>query len=385
MKTQRLFYVPLLFFLSQVCFAQEVQVSTYPECIQPGDTFYVKVTFVNHSDDSYILSDSSLFFGIAETKWRALSRNGNVYEWLPEVGYYRHSDGGPRIIQYFYPPKTQLCLLLQKFQFPPLDELHSEFWEHEMEALKNAPEGLDYEFEIVIIRPLSELPQVKASGIELFSEEYRLLDKEGREKRFKEVWEEWILRLKTNVKIKLRPPDEMALIEQWYKNTPASLWPTNLRNTLSKAPYKELGRNQWSARVLGPAYKPRDSKWILIQEKWYSPWLFIRLGNRYPSDPNAPETWQGWKELEESISPSTMRDEIRLTRILIQYCDTRDEKVLDELKEWFADMNEVQRACMAISVIGHLEEDSVLSVPSRDLINVVREYAISDKPRVEVK
>jgi hypothetical protein len=55
--------------------------------------------------------------------------------------------------------------------------------------------------------------------------------------------------------------------------------------------------------------------------------------------------------------PSTMRDEIRLMRILIQYCDTTNEAVLMELKEWFGGMNEVQRVCMARS-LRELAQDS---------------------------
>ena len=45
-----------------------------------------------------------------------------------------------------------------------------------------------------------------------------------------------------------------------------------------------------------------------------------------------------------------MRDEIRLTRIMIQYCDTKDGAVLKELKKWFDEMNEIQRTVMAKSL-----------------------------------
>ena len=45
-----------------------------------------------------------------------------------------------------------------------------------------------------------------------------------------------------------------------------------------------------------------------------------------------------------------MRDKIRLTRISIQYCDTKDDDVLNELKEWFGGMDEVQRTVMAKSI-----------------------------------
>ncbi|MDR1483622.1 MAG: hypothetical protein LBT09_02240, partial [Planctomycetaceae bacterium] len=66
----------------------------------------------------------------------------------------------------------------------------------------------------------------------------------------------------------------------------------------------------------------------------------------YPDDPNLPVDWQGWKKLEESFEPSTLRDEIRWTRICVQYCSTGNEKVLDELKTWLDKMNPIQRTVM---------------------------------------
>ena len=38
-----------------------------------------------------------------------------------------------------------------------------------------------------------------------------------------------------------------------------------------------------------------------------------------------------------------MRDKVCFTRILIQYSDTEDDSLIKELKNWFTDMNEVQR------------------------------------------
>ena len=77
-----------------------------------------------------------------------------------------------------------------------------------------------------------------------------------------------------------------------------------------------------------------------------------------------------------------MRDEIRLTRILIQYCDTKDEKVLDEQKEWFAGMNEIQRACMAKSLFDRARNSG--GTPNvfnslREAYRIIREYDITAK------
>ena len=75
-----------------------------------------------------------------------------------------------------------------------------------------------------------------------------------------------------------------------------------------------------------------------------------------------------------------MRDEMRLTRMLIQYCDTKDQKVLDELKEWFAGMSEIQRACMTQSMKERRSREGprneFLFVPFLDFYNAISEYDI---------
>ena len=83
-----------------------------------------------------------------------------------------------------------------------------------------------------------------------------------------------------------------------------------------------------------------------------------------------------------------MRDEIRLIRICIQYCDTRDEEVLGELKQWFSGMNEVQRTCMAKSVLDRARRtygNDTLLIPFRDLYKTIREYDVSAKSESETE
>ena len=368
MKNQIFLDILLLWFLLQPCYAQEVRVSCYPECVQPGDTFYVKIMFDNDSEDEYSIRNPPLFFGIKDKRRHLLSRNGNDYEWLPEVQFYAHPDTKLNH-QYLIQPKSQTALFCWAFQFPPLEDLHSEFWENEMAALKKATEGLDYEFQIVIGKPTRKLPTNNSNSDASQEERYGLSNEEAI-KRLREAAENSLMYLKTNVRIKLRHPDEMALIEQWYENTPESLLPQIAEYTAPQPGCKVTGFLQYTGT------HAESSNWIKIEGIQLSghrltPWHFVRLGNRYPSDPNAPETWQGWKELEESISESTMRDEIRLTRMLIQYCDTKDEKVLEELKAWFAEMNEVQRTCMAASILNRGRHELLASF--RELYEVVRE------------
>jgi len=56
-----------------------------------------------------------------------------------------------------------------------------------------------------------------------------------------------------------------------------------------------------------------------------------------------------WQTFENILSPGTLRDEIRLGRIQVQYLDG-DEKALDELKDWFAVMSPIQRMVLVASL-----------------------------------
>jgi hypothetical protein len=213
-------------------------------------------------------------------------------------------------------PGRAVVFLAAPFQFPPLEDFHQDdFWKEVQKELKDSPEGLSFDFRVEFLRPW--IPGMRV-------EDYRAS-------------------LTERITINLRNDREMELIEQWYHNTPKKFLPRS-----AKEFPKIIPEDKYHFKISAPFRELREGS--IKKILGHSPWCFITIGNRYPSDPNVPETWQGWKELEESIAPSTMRDEIRLTRFLIQYCDTKDEKVLEELKKWFDAMNEIQRAVMAKSV-----------------------------------
>jgi len=163
-----------------------------------------------------------------------------------------------------------------------------------------------------------------------------------------------------SIKIRSRPEAEMTLLDSWFMDFPVD--PFDLS-------YSKSVENR--IEVNGGRFHPRH---------------FVRVGHDFPPMHLCPTTWQGWKELEESITPSTLRDEIRLTRICIQYYDTQDEKVLEEMKEWFAGMNEVQRGVMAYSVFGRalrFFDGSKLSLCGKFYL-AVREYGIAYESGLDV-
>jgi hypothetical protein len=145
-----------------------------------------------------------------------------------------------------------------------------------------------------------------------------------------------------------RPLEETQMIKRWYCSTPPGMFPIPALEYYSKRKNKNIVHPP--QKVLRAEFGKSGKNFITIQDKRYSPRRILQSSFRLPGDPNCPETWEGWKELEELLEPSTMRDEIRLTRMMIQYCDTEDPAVLDELTEWFSGMNEIQRAVMAENV-----------------------------------
>ncbi len=241
-------------------------------------------------------------------------------------------------------PKQEYVQFADQFCLPPLEDIHDPFWQN---AMKDAPpDGVPF-----VIR--------MTSGIE------------------NGVFRSQI------VKIVHRPAKEIKLIEKWYKDTPTDFFPKLHKYRM---PIEDAYGDVYALLKL-----PNAEEYQEIHTHNLPPMssrYFTTLGNRYPGPPNAPETWQGWKELEESLTPSTMRDEIRLTRILIQYCDTEDDAVLSELKEWFSDMNEIQRTVMAKSLRDRAEGcygNEKLLPPFREIYKAIREYDVVPVPESKVK
>jgi len=233
---------------------------------------------------------------------------------------------------------------------PPLEDLKEPFWEKHLNNLLDRDENFML---------CTTIKAIVASN-----------EKGNNNKRK-------LLTFETPLVLKPRPEKEMVLIRKWYDDTPKNLFPVPYgdRNPMRKVPG---GR-----RIVFPIFEN-----ILVKGEKISQGSVMRSSNRYPGYPNNPTTWQGWQELEEKVTPSTMRDEIRLTRILIQYCDTNDEKVLEELKEWFADMNEIQRECMAKSLFDRARYDSGnpdLRVSLSKVYRVIREYDITVKTENEAE
>jgi len=335
----------------------------YPEVVMPGESLYILVEVENpydkpiYIDDIYRPNDGDIKIRIQDSKKESQPL-------LFEVFVYRLANY-PLYLAEVNPGETRVIGALS-INIPSLEDLHEPFWENHLKGISS--EGKDFLLQVsVISRPW-------ASNFKLLKDN-EFVDFLTQKTNAEHLLHGLEITLGQRILMKSRPVREMAMIERWYDNTPKEFFPEPIGGVTS------LGNNpQLSSNVFW-------SKVIRVQNENYSQWLFVRRGNRYPGDPNAPTTWQGWKELEESITPSTMRDEIRLTRMVIQFCDTRDAKVLDELKNWFDGMNEVQRTVMAKSIRDRAEHTygEKLLPQFGEIYQTIREFDVVPIPESNEK
>lgn len=331
----------------------EITVRGFPDSIQVGDSVYFICTFKNAGDqviDGIVENYEYLFDDYRRRYFQCDLMLGNpegVYENFPEDRGRRESmDRGPTPSKPLHPGESRV-MYVHPFEFPPLEDIRHAFWE-------------------------KLLGEIKVDGIKCtmrFTTKRLYVDT-----RLSSTCPTVMERvLYHDIVIKPRIKQEMDLLNQWHDKSSKEHLP--IIGLMDKTPsYKyPFDNGQFSAT---------DKNKITIREKEYNPWLFIRIGNRKPPAHLCPTTWQGWKELEESLTPSTMRDEIRLTRISVQYCDTNDKQVLDELKEWFTKMSEVQRTVMA-KIVGDIAFDSrgtELFNSYKKIYATIKEYDTAAKP-----
>ena len=328
---------------STVCGAAEIayELKCYPENPKVCDTVYMMITCRNNSKDSihqplpqqrvrYQLCYAKTELVDGESSWQFAFT-------IPGTDIMRGNTGigNPPVVS--IAPQTQAVILSERIQLPPLEDLHEPFWENIVDSLTAAGKEIDLTVNLFQgIRPNEVMRQ----------------------------------------RIKLFPlaPAEMKRTNEWHHHSKKRL--NIVREVVEKSHFPV---------VLKQRTLTREGKETSNQPKLADFYNTISWGDVI--FPRMPPAAQRWKELEESLPSGVMLDEIRLTRMLIQYCDTKDKKVLEELKKWFSEMNEVQRTCMAKSVLnrarGTFDHDTELTL--RDLYHAIREYDISAKSESEAK
>jgi len=351
------FMVVVMLCLSGITEAQHIQdpqssfrVIVYPKEISFGDPIYMGIYLKNTSEEvaTKIINDYSQHDFWLTLHSESISVPYHLLYESDATWYPKSSNHSPTSLYHSFQPSESMLVAVVYQELPALEDMNHPFWE---ETKKRLSAG-----ENIVAQITGESPESTAMG---------------RNARERIVVQPAVVRFVSDpIVIKPRPNSEMELLEKWLEETPKRLLPVpfdqfnaessvhyydawiGLKNRLDWVPFTPKPgfvskTRDYKVKRNVSTYFPSNERFIKVRNGEYYPYLFLRHGNRKPGDPVCPETWQGWKELEDSLSPSTMRDEIHMTRILIQYCDTEDEAVLQELKDWFADMNELQRIVMA--------------------------------------
>ena len=282
-------------------------VEIFPKEIYLGDTIYLTVYYENRSNEdlSVYTNDGILQNHYSFKQIWLSSPSLGKYRWIPE----RPSIALSRLAGSYKTVKPGEKCPVQKIslQFPPLEDWNDQLWPRLRTMIRKED----------AVCQLHIKCGYYVSTLEKTSPE-----------------------LVCDVLVKARPEDETALLEQWFKDTPETLFP--VIDGDRKVPYR------------GSLESSNESN-ITINGEEHNPWHFIRLGNRKPSEPNNPTTLEGWRDLEASLTPSTMRDEIRFTRLQLEYYSAEQGEASEiakaELVDWLKSLPEVQRTGMTTFLV----------------------------------
>jgi len=237
-------------------------------------------------------------------------------------------------------------------EFPPLEDWNEPFWRGVRELLATE-ERVEFRMRVAFSRRLGTggEPTPFGAGPHLKTE---WTDSTG-------VFEKKIV-------LTRRPETETKRFDEWFASTLAALWPERK---------ERMGPSGKGTFKIPPKFTQKASVWERpeIDEYWtrrlrasgqsnvaldslrqtFDVWNFVRFGNRKPSDPNNPTTLGGWRELEAEFSPSTVKDEITLTRLQLEYYNAEDwtesDAALDRLVAWLAALDPTQRAAYKNAIL----------------------------------
>jgi len=318
-------------------------IEIFPNEIYFGDTIYLIAYGENISTETVKNFPYSIWYEYTSGDFTLTSTmSQNKYHWIPEFAWTVSgcSDVEYRDLQ----PGEKRPYRMHYLEFPPLEDWDTPFWTEVREKLTQ--DGVKLE-----LRMMESWFDLALS----------ISNKRGEYSSVETTLE---------ILIKPRPESEMALLEQWFKSTPEKLFPKV--DLYSKVPHDS-------------SLKSSGQSDIVLNGTRYDPWLFIRLGNRKPSDPNNPTTLDGWRKLEASLVPSTMRDEVRLTRLQLEYYSAKkgeaSENTKNELVEWLQSLPEIQRNFFLGFLVGTMyniahsrdnpEKPTPLSDKNRELIRAI--------------
>ena len=227
------------------------------------------------------------------------------------------SVGGLRLT-----PGVKTRRVASALEFPPLEDWNDPFWTAVRDKLSSQSSvELRLRFEL-------RLPS-KVSG----ARETPILQPQAPDAPTTVVEQTLVL--------KRRDDNELATVDRWFETTPPDAFPVCSDDGTWKGP-------RFYRRDEGP-----QPTFISLDGASYRADAFTRIGARKPTLVDAPTTVDGWRRLEAEFAPSTLRDEITLTRLQLEYYNAPEGAVsdaaLETLVDWFKTRPEPQRAAWLFS------------------------------------
>ncbi|MBQ7814614.1 MAG: hypothetical protein IJ387_09020 [Thermoguttaceae bacterium] len=286
-----------------------VVADVFPDAIRFGEPVYVAV-YVENTASKPLEIFSNLYREVNDPLCFSITSSE-----IPDAEARCYFEKQTRGEDFLVPPRVTLApgerRLWSRFvvDVPPLEDFDAPFYSALEKKIAQAPVSCDLNFNFEILTPATPGPQDvrKVQG-------------------------------RLPVLVERRPEKETATLRRWLaKTTDANLLPRLVGGQ----------KVSWRAYPDSPDPPATLTSYLWFDVYPFSPWAFIRPGARKPSTPNNPTTLEGWRALEAEFAPSTLRDEITLTRLQLEYYDApqgeKSDAALQGLLDWLQNRPEPQR------------------------------------------
>ena len=296
----------------------DLHVEACPQELKLGDTIYVRVIASNPHKKSVYIEESfrldcndAIFVNFA-----LYDASRDLLFPLLVTGTREKNDRSLMLVE--LPPGEKREIAKTSLSIPALEDLQDPFWKHLFD--KDGKQSRQLILRTIIdSRQATDYVQSNRAHIRVT--------------------------LETPITVKPRSAAEMTMLEKWHKDFPPEFFLEN-----------------WGCRK---AFPPKVARWgsygsKIIQTQHNGKTFVWNNGftTDYPGAPNFPTTTQGWRALEESLEPSTLRDEIQLTRLLWEYFSAKEtiqENKLVEINAWFESRPKLQAYVIADNLLTNIE------------------------------
>lgn len=296
----------------------------YPQELYWGDCFYLKGTQKNISKQPFLVFDAPLASYYSRRNVFLILTSDVTDE---KFCYYPAGIYDPSLL---YSARERLIRpghsvsVCYPMEIPSQEGMLHPFWKTIKEKL--TPEGVKCKLTVMLTDNFVRFPE-RYTGFYPFNENIHVTSHE--------------------ILIKPRPEKEMLLLREWQEN----FSPSKLTITRKFADNQEI---VWYTDTMHlydsdrRLYK-KDVTNVDVNGQGISVFQFRRATNSWPPVALRLNTLDKWKNLEDSFSPSTLRDEIQWVRMQLDYHNASDsERPIrkKELMQWISTLPDPQQTAL---------------------------------------